>query len=111
MDDLKPIEDDRTWTGDLHELVQFADRGIVSKTLVDTPGTNISLFALSTGQQMSGHASRWPATIHVVDGTGDIRIGETEYRGRPGSLYYMPAGTYHSLASTDNLVFLLSLFR
>jgi quercetin dioxygenase-like cupin family protein len=102
---------DQPWTGDLGELIQFAEHGIVSKTLVESPKANISLFAVSTGEHMSGHASRWPATIHIIRGTGKIQIGDTEYEGKPGSLYYMPAGQYHALTSTDDLVFLLDLFR
>ena len=109
--DTKQPECDRPWVGDLNELVQFAERGIVSKTLVDCPQANISLFALKTGQKMSGHASRWPATIQVLSGAGKIQIGETEYEGTPGCLFYMPAQTYHALTSTDDLVFLLDLFR
>jgi quercetin dioxygenase-like cupin family protein len=104
-------ESDKAWIGDLDELIQFAEHGIVSKTLVDGPKANISLFAMSSGEHMSGHASRWPATIHVLRGAGKIRIGDTEYAGKPGSLYYMPAGMFHALTSTDNLVFLLDLFR
>ena len=52
----------------------------------------------------AGHYPRAP-------GAGKIQIGETEYEGKPGSLYYMPAGMYHALTSTDDLVFLLNLFR
>jgi quercetin dioxygenase-like cupin family protein len=113
MNSTEPVEPtcDEPWVGNLNELVQFADRGIVSKTLVDCPNTNVSLFALRTGQRMSGHASRWPATIQVMSGEGKIQIGESEHEGKPGSLFYMPAHTYHALASTDNLVFLLSLFK
>ena len=113
MDDPKTTqpECDEPWVGDLNELVQFADRGIVSKTLVDCPKANVSLFALKTGQRMSGHASRWAATIHVLRGAGTIQVGETEYEGKPGSIYYMPAGMYHALTSTDDLVFLLDLFK
>lgn len=104
-------DSDQPWIGDLNQLIQFADGGIVSKTLVDSDKVNISLFALKTGQRMSGHASRWQATIHVLSGAGKIQIGDTEYEGKPGSLYYMPAGMYHALTSTDDLVFLLDLFR
>ncbi len=104
-------ESDQPWTGDLDQLTQFAERGIVSKTLVDSPKANISLFAMSTGEHMSGHASRWAATIHVLRGAGKIQIGDTEYEGKPGALYYMPAGQYHALTSTDDLAFLLNLFR
>ena len=112
MEDAKATrpECEQSWVGNLFDLVQFADGGIVSKTLVDCDKANISLFAMSTGQKMSGHSSKWAATIHVLSGAGKIQIGETEYDGKPGSLYYMPARTYHALYSTDNLVFLLNLF-
>ena len=106
-----PPESDQPWVGNLGELVQFADQGIVSKTLVDRSKANVSLFALKTGQKMSGHSSSSPATIHVLSGAGIIQIGETDYEGKPGSLYYLPAGLYHALTSTDDLVFLLDLFR
>jgi quercetin dioxygenase-like cupin family protein len=104
-------ESAQPWIGDLNQLVQFAEHGIVSKTLVDSPKANISLFAMSTGEHMTGHSSRWAATLHVLSGAGKIQIGDTEHEGRPGSLYYMPACLYHALTSTDDLVFLLNLFR
>jgi quercetin dioxygenase-like cupin family protein len=104
-------ECEQAWVGDLNELVQFADRGIVSKTLVDCPKVKLILFGMKTGQTISGHSAGMPATIHVLGGAGTIQIGDTEYEGRPGSLYYLPAGMYHALTSTDDLVFLLDLFR
>ena len=104
-------EGDQPWVGDLNELVQFADRGIVSKTLVDSPKAKLVLFGMKTGQSISGHSAGTPATIHVVGGAGTIQLGEKEYEGRPGSIYYMPAGLYHALTATDDLVFLLNLFR
>lgn len=104
-------ECDQPWVGDLNELVQFADRGIVSKTLVDCPKAKLVLFGMKTGQSISGHSAGTPATIHVVGGAGTIQLGDTEYEGKPGSIYYMPAGLYHALTATDDLVFLLNLFR
>ena len=118
MDQEKPTERKATeqpqeepWVGDLLEMVQFAEGGIVSKTIVDYPKANISLFAMKTGQKMSGHSAASPATIQVLSGAGKIQIGETEYDAKPGSFYYMPAKLYHALTSTDDLVFLLDLFR
>ncbi len=104
-------ECDQPWIGDLTELVQFADKGIVSKTLVDCPKVKLILFAMKTGQTISGHSAGMPATIHVLGGTGRIQVGDSEYEGKAGSLFYLPAGQYHALTSTDDLVFLLDLFR
>jgi quercetin dioxygenase-like cupin family protein len=110
-DTAKPPVPDENWAGDLLDMVEFAGGGIVSKTICNRPKVNISLYAMSTGETMSGHAATRPATIHVLDGEGDIQIGETVYQGKRGSLYYMPAKQYHALTSTDNLVFLLYLFN
>lgn len=104
-------ECDQPWVGDLNELVQFADRGIVSKTLVDCPKAKLVPFGMKTGQSISGHSAGTPATIHVVGGAGTIQLGDAEYEGKPGSIYYLPAGLYHALTATDDLVFLLNLFR
>jgi len=66
---------------------------------------------MKAGQSISGHSAGTPATIHVVGGAGTIQLGGTEHEGRPGSIYYMPAGLYHALTATEDLVFLLNLFR
>jgi quercetin dioxygenase-like cupin family protein len=101
---------DENWAGDLEAMAQFAEGGIVSKTLVDRPKVaNISLFMLHTGQTMSSHKASRPATIHVLDGKGKITIGDQTYDSRRGSFFYMPAGQPHALESTDNMVFLLHL--
>ena len=104
-------ECEQPWVGDLNELTQFAERGIVSKTLVECPKAKVVLFGMKTGQSLSGHSAGTPATIQVLKGAGTITLGETDHDGVPGSIYYMPAGLYHAVKSTDDLVFLLNLFR
>jgi quercetin dioxygenase-like cupin family protein len=101
---------DENWAGELEAMMQFAEGGIVSKTLVDRPTVaNISLFMMATGQKMSSHAASRPATIQVLGGEGNVRIGEQMYGVKRGSFFYMPAGQPHALESTDDLVFLLYL--
>jgi quercetin dioxygenase-like cupin family protein len=62
-------------------------------------------------QPISGHSTGMPATIHVLGEAEKVQLGNQEYEARPGSLYYLPAGQNHALTSTDDLVFLLNLFR
>jgi quercetin dioxygenase-like cupin family protein len=101
---------DENWAGELAEMMQFAEGGIVSKTLVERPKlVNISLFMMSTGQKMSSHAASRPATIHVLAGEGKIQIGDQTHESKGGSFFYMPAGQPHALESTGNMVFLLYL--
>jgi quercetin dioxygenase-like cupin family protein len=102
--------DDQNWAGDLEAMMQFAEGGVVSKTLVERSRlVNVSLFMMATGQTMSSHAASRPATIHVLGGEGRITIGDQTHESRRGSFFYMPAGQPHALESTHNMVFLLYL--
>ena len=96
---------------DLESMIEFAKDGIVSKTLVKTSGREISLFCMSAGQTISTHKSSFPATIHVVQGQGDIALGNKTYHAKPNAWFFMPAQLPHSIEATGNIVFLLTLFK
>lgn len=96
---------------DLEDMIEFAEDGIVSKTLVKTSSREVSLFCMSAGQTMSTHKSSYPAIIHVVQGQGDIALGNKTYHARTNSWFYMPAQLPHSIEATGNIVFLLTLFK
>lgn len=99
------------WTGNLHEHVQFAERGTVSKTLVDIPGAKVVLFSMVTGQSLSEHTASVPASIEVLAGRAVIRLDDTDHEGEAGFYVFMPAGQRHAVTATADLVFLLTLFR
>jgi quercetin dioxygenase-like cupin family protein len=107
----KEEDHSKPWVGDLNSAIQFAENGIVSKTLVDCPKSKIVLFSMVTGQSISGHAAGTAATIHVLQGKADIQLDQDKYEGKPGSFYYMPAKLYHAVRAEEDLVFLLTLFR
>jgi nitric oxide dioxygenase len=96
---------------DLESVIEFAKDGIVSKTLVKTSGREVSLFCMSAGQTISTHKSNFPATIHVIQGQGDITLGNKTYHAKPNAWFYMPAQLPHSIEATGNIVFLLTLFK
>jgi len=96
---------------DLESMIEFAKDGIVSKTLVKTSGREISLFCMSAGQTISTHKSSFPATIHVIQGQGDIALGNKTYHAKPNAWFFMPAQLPHSIEATGNIVFLLTLFK
>ena len=96
---------------DLESMIEFAQDGIVSKTLVKTSSREVSLFCMSAGQTISTHKSSYPAIIHVIQGQGDIALGNKTYHARPHSWVYMSAQLPHSIEATGNIVFLLTLFK
>jgi nitric oxide dioxygenase len=95
----------------LDDMIEFAKDGIVSKTLVKTAGREISLFCMSEGQVISTHTSSFPAAIHIIRGMGEVTLAKEKFEAKPNALFYMPAKLPHAIQATENLVFLLTLFK
>jgi len=92
-------------------MIEFAKDGIVSKTVLKAAGREVSLFCMSTGQGLSSHTSSYPAIIHVLQGKGEVTLANKKYEAKPNAWFYMPANLPHAVQSTENLVFLLTLFK
>jgi quercetin dioxygenase-like cupin family protein len=105
------LENSRPLVSDLREQVQFADRGIVSKTLHDSPAMKLVLFCFEPGQALSEHSAPFEAVIQVLEGSADVKLGGEVYDARPGALYAMPAGLPHSVTAKERFVFLLTMVR
>jgi nitric oxide dioxygenase len=95
----------------LEDMIEFARGGIVSKAVLKTVGKEVSLFCMSSGQVLSSHTSSYPAIIHVLQGKGKVTLANKEYDAKPNALFYMPANLPHAVEATQNLVFLLTLFK
>jgi quercetin dioxygenase-like cupin family protein len=92
-------------------MIEFAKDGIVSKTVAEVEGNEISLFCMAAGQQLSTHSANFPAIIHILKGKGQITLGKETYETNPNSWTSMPKNLPHAVKATENLVFLLMLFK
>lgn len=101
----------KAFVEDLDRLVQFAERGIVSKSLYESPFVKLVLFCFEPGQALSEHSAPFEAMIHVLRGSAEVRLGGIPHDARPGSLYVMPAGLPHAVTARERLVFLLAMAR
>jgi len=95
----------------LEDMIEFAKDGIVSKVVAEIEGNEISLFCMATGQQLSTHSASFPAVIHILQGKGEITLGEEVYEVKPNSWISMPKNLPHAVKATENFVFLLTLFK
>ncbi len=96
---------------DLDKMVQFASEGIVSKTFLERPECKMVLFCMVKGQSLSEHTSSMPASIHVLKGRAVITLGDERHDAAPGTWVHMPKEQRHAVDATEDLVFLLTLFR
>ncbi|MDD1768414.1 MAG: cupin domain-containing protein [Methanomassiliicoccales archaeon] len=100
----------REFVVELDSMIEFASKGIVSKTFLDTPDANVGIFCMEKGQSLSEHTSRMPATIQILRGRAKIRLGEEDNEYGPGAWIYIPDRLNHALMALEDFVFLLTLF-
>lgn len=100
-----------TFTVNLTEKAEFADSGIVSKTILDEPYSKVVLFTFSRGQCLSEHTASMPAVIHFLSGRAKTLLGETWNDCGPGSWCFMPAGLNHAITAEEDTVMLLTLYK
>ena len=96
---------------DLNAVVQFAEKGIVSKTLFDGASVKLVHFSFEPGQSLSEHSAPFDAVIHVLEGEATVRLGGVDHEAAPGALYVMPAGLPHALTAKGKFVFLLTMVK
>ena len=105
------MSEPRPVAADLATMSEFAQDGIISKSIVENDHHKIILFTLAAGQERSEHTAGVPATIYVVSGAGTVELAGQAHEARPGMLYYLPAELRHAVRARDDLVFLLTMFR
>ncbi len=96
---------------DISTLIQFADRGIVSKTIHESPSLKLVLFCFEPRQALSEHTAPFEAVIQVLQGSAEVKLGGELFQATPGALYVMPAGLAHAVTAKERLVFLLAMTR
>jgi quercetin dioxygenase-like cupin family protein len=93
------------------DSIEYADGGIVSKTVLKNEMGNISLFSFDKGESLSEHTAPFDAMIQVVDGKGEITIG-----GKPnilvtGQTIIMPANITHAVKAVERFKMVLTMIK
>lgn len=91
--------------------IDYAEGGIVSKTVLKKQTGNISLFSFAKGEALSEHTAPFDALIQVVDGSGEIIIGGESFILRTGESIIMPANISHAVKAVENFKMVLTMIR
>ncbi len=95
----------------LTDLVDYQERAVVSRTLMDKETGSITLFAFDKGQGLSEHTAPYDALVYVFDGDAEIVIAGSPVRLRSGEFTIMPAGKSHSLKALSQFKMMLVMIR
>ncbi len=93
------------------DLIAYQEGSIVSRTLVNRPSGNVTLFAFDQGQGLSEHTAPYDALVYMVEGEADITISGRTQRARAGDLVIMPANEPHALFGVAPFKMLLTMIR
>jgi quercetin dioxygenase-like cupin family protein len=91
--------------------IEYAEGGIVSKTVLKKETGNISLFSFAKGESLSEHTAPFDALIQVVDGKGEIIIGGSSYLLEAGQCILMPANITHAVKAAEKFKMVLTMIR
>lgn len=93
------------------ELVQYAEGSVVSRTIVDSEHTTLTLFAFDQGQSLSEHTAPFDAYVLVLDGRTELTIGAEEVPACAGEMVLMPANVPHGVRAPERFKMLLVMVR
>jgi len=90
---------------------QYAPNGIVSRTLLRSPGARVVLFGFSEGQELTEHTSTQQAIVQVLSGQCEFTLAGKAHTLKAGDLLYMPPNAPHALKATRQFSMLLTLLK
>ena len=111
MNEQPMIEAGREMIVSLPGETQFAPNGIVSRTLLRTPGARVVLFGFAEGQELTEHTSTQHAVVQVLSGECDFSLNGQSHALKAGDLLYMPPGLPHAVKATRKFSMLLTLSK
>ncbi len=95
----------------LVDLVDYQEKSVVSKTLIEKETGTVTLFAFDQGQGLSEHTAPFDAMVCVLDGEVEISISGNPVVVKQGEMIIMPADKPHALKAIEKFKMTLTMIR
>ena len=95
---------------DTRKLISYASGGIMSKVIRKTDYSNVTLFSMAAGTDISEHTAKREGLVYVIEGKGVFTLGGEDIDMLPGVVIFLPKDAVHSLKADGNTSFLLALW-
>jgi len=90
-------------------LVDYEEKAVVSRTIIDKKAGTVTLFSFDTGQALSEHTAPFDAMVYIVDGEADVSISGKYFHMKQGDMIIMPENRPHSLKASKRFKMLLTM--
>lgn len=98
-----------------HDLLELApdvpEGSILSRTIYKDERLSMVLFSFATGEELSEHASTYPAVLHFVSGRARLTLGQDESVVEAGAWARMAPDLPHTIVAETPVVMLLLMLR
>lgn len=91
------------------ELIQYSEKGILSKVIVKNDKFDITLFSMTEGTQISEHTATKQGFVYVIEGEGIFSFEKEDIKMSAGVFIYLKENTIHSLKVSKDTSFILVL--
>lgn len=93
------------------DQIEYPKKGILSKEILKTNKTDVTLFCMAKNTKISDHTSTKVGFVYVLDGSGIFTLAGKKINMIPGVLIYMRENEIHALRADKNTSFLLTLVK
>lgn len=93
----------------LAEETRFEPNGIVSRTLLRTPGVRAVLFGFAEGQELTEHSAPYHALVQALEGQCEFTVEGKVHLLKAGDWLSMPPQAPHALKAITRFSMLLIL--
>ncbi|UCD09070.1 MAG: cupin domain-containing protein [Dehalococcoidales bacterium] len=112
MDNTKQTDKDLlAKVADIAGMVDYQDRAVVSRTIMDRQTGTVTLFSFDKGQGLSEHTAPFDALVHLLDGEAIVTISGNDHRLKAGEAIIMPANEPHALKAEERFKMMLVMIR
>lgn len=96
---------------ELAGLASYAEGAIVSRTILEGDGGNLTVFAFDKGQGLNEHSAPFDAAVQVLDGKAEIAVAGKWNAVSAGGFIIMPADVPHAVRAPERFKMLLAMVR
>lgn len=96
---------------EIDSLINYQDGAVVSREIVKTDKTTVTLFAFDKKQGLSEHMTPFTGLVQVIDGEALITVGGKAHTVKSGQILLMPANVPHALLAEKPFKMILVMAR
>lgn len=88
---------------------RFSPARPITQLLHDSPNARLVIFGLEAGQEVTPHVSPSEVYMHVVEGQGDVLVGETRHPAKAGDLFVCGPNVSHGFRAETRMIVLATI--